>query len=303
MDGITLGRWKRFGKDRVYANAADGTRLGFRDLTADEVVLEAGAPPEVADALRAWTEGGAPASAPVPEASPATASGDDAASAPATPSAEDWVDLAAHAPGELTRARAKAEWEREKRVGTVFAVMARAVNVHTDERAWRKGAEGEERVGPVLDRLAKRGWRTLHSIPVGENSDIDHLAIGPGGVVLVNTKHHPGAKITITKYGVTINGSKTEHVKQVREQAKRAHTLLNASGAQVDTVLPCVAIYNGGMLAPDTTIAGKPSGVLVVTNWNIGTNLKRLDPVLSESDVDRIFEIARRSTTWTRRTR
>jgi hypothetical protein len=37
---LTVRRWTRYGKDRLYVNDADGSRVGWLDLETDEVVLE-----------------------------------------------------------------------------------------------------------------------------------------------------------------------------------------------------------------------------------------------------------------------
>jgi hypothetical protein len=37
---ITVRRWKRYGKDRPYANGTDGLRLGYLDVVTGEIVLE-----------------------------------------------------------------------------------------------------------------------------------------------------------------------------------------------------------------------------------------------------------------------
>ena len=43
-------------------------------------------------------------------------------------------------------------------------------------------------------RLRTPRWRVLHSVPVEGGRDIDHVMIGPPGVVTINSKHHrPGA--------------------------------------------------------------------------------------------------------------
>jgi len=48
------------------------------------------------------------------------------------------------------------------------------------------------------ERLLRRSprWRVLHSVPLRDargavRGDIDHVLIGPPGVVTINTKHHP----------------------------------------------------------------------------------------------------------------
>ena len=41
---IAVRRWKRYGKDRLYANAADGLRLGYLDVATGELHLEVADP-------------------------------------------------------------------------------------------------------------------------------------------------------------------------------------------------------------------------------------------------------------------
>jgi hypothetical protein len=50
---ITVRRWKRHGKDRFYANDADGARLGFIDVPTGDVAVEVPDPEgEVTKVLR-----------------------------------------------------------------------------------------------------------------------------------------------------------------------------------------------------------------------------------------------------------
>jgi len=63
----------------------------------------------------------------------------------------------------------------------VGAFLARALDLKTDEQAWRVGANGEETVGGRLQKLRGHGWYVLHAVSVGKRgSEIDHLLIGPG---------------------------------------------------------------------------------------------------------------------------
>ena len=106
------------------------------------------------------------------------------------------VDLSTNAPGAGVREMATSA----QLAAPVRSGFARALGVHNEERAWRIGADGEEKVAARLARVAKRDprWRFLHSIPVGtRGSDIDHLAIGPGGIFTINSEHHPKAKIWV----------------------------------------------------------------------------------------------------------
>ncbi|MGA5029945.1 nuclease-related domain-containing protein [Streptomyces cellulosae] len=55
------------------------------------------------------------------------------------------------------------------------------------EKGISGGAASGSRAEPLL---GSQGWRALHSIPLANKVDIDHLLIGPGGVFSINTKHH-----------------------------------------------------------------------------------------------------------------
>lgn len=50
---ITVRRWARYGKDRFYANARDGARLGYIEVATGEVVLTA---PDPTGTTTAWLE-------------------------------------------------------------------------------------------------------------------------------------------------------------------------------------------------------------------------------------------------------
>lgn len=63
-----------------------------------------------------------------------------------------------------------------------------------------RGAKGEEHVGSLLDGLSDEGWRIIHDASFGRG-DIDHIAIGPGGVFAVETKSHPGPIAVASVHG------------------------------------------------------------------------------------------------------
>jgi hypothetical protein len=93
--------------------------------------------------------------------------------------------------------------------------------VHTDERAWRIGADGERKVADRLARLPQ-AWTVLHALPVGaRGADIDHLVIGPGGVFTINTKHHPDARIWVGGDTFLVNGKRYPYVRNARHEAAR----------------------------------------------------------------------------------
>jgi hypothetical protein len=61
-------------------------------------------------------------------------------------------------------------------------------------RAWRDGARGERATAHRLQRLERHGYVVLHDLQVpGSHANIDHLAVGPAGVFVIDSKYYRGA--------------------------------------------------------------------------------------------------------------
>jgi hypothetical protein len=56
---------------------------------------------------------------------------------------------------------------------------------------WNLGAEGERKTGRALARLEQRGWRIVHDVDA-RRGNYDHIAVGPAGVFLLETKNLRG---------------------------------------------------------------------------------------------------------------
>jgi hypothetical protein len=101
---------------------------------------------------------------------------------------------------------------------TVFVVLGAVLPVlklletpqHID--AWRSGAAGERAVGARLDRLRASGVLTLHDRRVpGRRTNIDHIAVAPSGVYVVDTKNHAG-KVSSTRAGLRVAGRRCDRM-------------------------------------------------------------------------------------------
>jgi hypothetical protein len=105
------------------------------------------------------------------------------------------VDSAgASARREHDRRRAARERAARERHPLVGGLLLRLIAAPAHERAWERGAEGEERAGARLERLlAGSGVILLHDRRLtGSRANIDHLAVGPGGVTVIDTKRLAG---------------------------------------------------------------------------------------------------------------
>jgi hypothetical protein len=216
----------------------------------------------------------------------------------ATDTARDWTDLADNAPG----------------IGiTHEAARRREAEGAGADRSWRVGADGEFLVADVLAHLTahprfgglglrRPRWRVLHSVPLPGGRDVDHVMIGPPGVVTINSKHHRRGRLVVDGDRITVNGIATDYVERSRREAQYATavlaTALRAHGspalAELLPVRPLIAVL-GGLLHVERW----PYDVVVVTTMGLNHVLQSLPSVLGPGDVDAVYEMARRSTTWT----
>jgi hypothetical protein len=88
-------------------------------------------------------------------------------------------------------ARERALRTRWPRIGGLLWALSRAP---AHEHAWLRGAEGEERAAARLAQLlAGTEVVLLHDRRVpASRANIDHLAVGPGGVTVIDTKRLAG---------------------------------------------------------------------------------------------------------------
>lgn len=86
---------------------------------------------------------------------------------------------------------------REQRIRQAHPILGGMILALSDEpqstTAWGRGAAGERRVGATLDNLAVDGIVALHDrrIP-GRQANIDHLAVTPSGVWVIDAKRYQG---------------------------------------------------------------------------------------------------------------
>jgi len=200
----------RFGRDDTGRDHRSRTRLRQRRLCRQEgvplrlMVLRrddtcAICAISVASGTKAWWDSNARtvtctgcASGAVPPAEPVEAI--EVADSPDPPAVNE--------PG-VAGASARREYDkrhqvREDKVRAAHPKIGGFLLAVTEEpqsiKAWDKGADGEQHVGRLLDRLATEGKiRALHDRRVpGSRGNIDHIAITPTGIVVIDAKNYTG---------------------------------------------------------------------------------------------------------------
>ena len=192
-------------------------------------------------------------------------------------------------------AAARAKRQQVNMLAPIRNLIARALGIKTEERAWRIGAGGEAKVGRELDKLGD-GWRVLHAVEVGEHgADIDHIVIGPPGVISLNSKRHPRGKAWVGDHMVMVNGQRTDYLPKSRFEATRAARLLSHSCGWSLSVTSAIVFVDAAAF----TVKQMPADVHVTTRRRLVGWLQSLPDTIDETTVEAIFATARLSTTWT----
>jgi hypothetical protein len=157
-----------------------------------------------------------------------------------------------------------------------------------DTRAWRRGAAGERRTARLLAPLERRGWAVLHDLAIpGSPANIDHLVIGPGGVIVVDSKQYRGL-LHLDPYGMVWHGRHllVSALRRVLWAADQADEVLGIADVQVAAI---VAVHGAsvpwGMLQAD--------GVTIVPARRVPDLLLALPPILGPERVAWLADRAR----------
>lgn len=131
-------------------------------------------------------------------AAPHVAEDTDAAEPGATPPSDTEVSYTQGAAGlSARREHDRRHAQREIAIRTAHPRLGGLILALSEDpqstKAWARGAVGEERLGTRLDSTAGPLVRVLHDrrIP-GTRANIDHIAVCPSGVVVIDAKRYQG---------------------------------------------------------------------------------------------------------------
>ena len=100
-------------------------------------------------------------------------------------------------------------------------------------RAWQSGERGEIAVAKVLNRLTADSIPALHDRRVPHmRSNIDHIAIGPAGIYVIDAKRYVGQRVEVRRFGGLFSPRRSELFVGGRRKAD----LVNGLGPQVNAV-------------------------------------------------------------------
>jgi len=172
-------------------------------------------------------------------------------------------------------AEQRAHHERAEAVDEALVRRARE-----DVRRWSAGAEGERAVAETLGHLGRYGWTVLHDLhwPGRRHANLDHVAVGPGGVVVVDAKNWSG-DVRVVSGVLRQNGyAQTAKVAGAADAAAAVTALLDPEHRTAVRGLVCLA-------AQDTEPVLAEGGATVVGRWRLPEHLLGLPVRLSPYEV------------------
>jgi Nuclease-related domain len=155
-------------------------------------------------------------------------------------------------------------------------------------RAGRRGAAGERRTARLLAPLERHGWALLHDLAIpGSQANIDHLVIGPGGVVVIDSKQYRG-QLQLDPDGLLWHGRHllVSELRKVLWEADQADEVLGIADL---TVAAIVAIH--GTPVPCGRL--DTDGVTVTPAKRVPDLLQALPPILGPERVAWLADRAR----------
>ncbi|WP_328293552.1 NERD domain-containing protein [Kineococcus sp. NBC_00420] len=178
--------------------------------------------------------------------------------------------------------------ERLRRQPTTEDTTARLDAAERRHHAWSAGAEGERLVAETLGELEAEGWFVLHDVhwPGRPKANLDHVAVGPGGVVVIDAKNWSG-QVTV-RDGVLRNESwrKDRELEGIASAAAAVAALLEPAVRSTTQGLLC-------LVAQDQQPQATTSGVTVVGRAHLVAVVRGLERRLGADEVERIATFLR----------
>ncbi|MFC5382709.1 NERD domain-containing protein [Aquipuribacter nitratireducens] len=192
-------------RDRLYVSRA-GRPVGWYDLVTGAGESAPGAESVVRAAVDDWVRRTSPLRRrPLPTTGRLHVVGPRQ-----VPDAERVPSLAATAAGAPAARRARALLD--------LAPTSRRRRPPQDALPWLQAAHGQRLVGLRLATLGT-GWHVWHGVPLEGGSLVDHLVVGPAGVVAVTTRCHPGTRAWLDADRLRVGGQPKTYVRDARRRA------------------------------------------------------------------------------------
>lgn len=186
--------------------------------------------------------------------------------------------------------RQQADARRQSRLARLFG----ADPLTPGARDWYRDALGEVRAAKLLKSLPA-GFTLLHAVPTGDAAELSQIVIGPTGVFAISIKNHSGHRIVVADDALTVNGRRTNHLREARFEAARTSKLLDPKASGQVTVIPLIAIVDPRSLAFGRT---RPGDIVIVPSPRLVRTITRRRAVVPDAGIADLIAVAQFSGNW-----
>jgi hypothetical protein len=159
---------------------------------------------------------------------------------------------------------------------------------------WYEGAQGEIVVGEMLATLSPE-WAVFHALPIGGHGwDIDHVLVGPGGIVTINTKQHHGHRVHVDRRTILLDSRPVPYLRHAKFEAERVTTLLEHRCTLSAPVIPLVVFVG----VRSISVQSEPTPVTVLDSRELAVWLTALPVVLGPAERLSIIQILDNPSMW-----
>lgn len=159
----------------------------------------------------------------------------------------------------------------------------------------RAMVDPDELLAAELFRLASLDprWGFMQSArQVDGVTELDHWAIGPGGVYLLNAKHLPGSRLYVAGDQFFVDGKDQPFVPQMRSEARRNADLMSISARWDVGVTGVIVPFNDRKL----TVEHNPDDVAVIDEVDVAQWLVNRPEQFGKRQILTAFSAARDAT-------
>ena len=183
--------------------------------------------------------------------------------------------------GDGAEEQARRSGERVARERAALEAQQRRVaDAENEQRRWLAGAEGERATAAALEELVADGWLLLHDVhwPGRPKANLDHVVVGPGGVVVVDAKNW--SSTARVKDGVLWSGrhGKTKDCEAAASAAAAVGALLRPEHRHLARAALC-------LVQQDLDGVPVQAGVVVAGLRQMAPAIRSMPGVLTAADV------------------
>ena len=152
---------------------------------------------------------------------------------------------------------------------------------------YEQGALGEQLVAEALRPLADQGWTLLHDrCKPGSPANLDHLLVGPGGVVVLDAKNWTGGRVRLDSRGLAVaQWRKDDALVSARIDVQVVRDALRRKAPQVPVIGGLALVHDMGLDGPVLH-----QGAFVVQRCHLLAWLEALPQVLAPAQAQALAE-------------